>query len=90
MKCCGKPEVTLHIYLQCDGLAYLNVVLWNQPNVSSWVLCFNPATSDILKEQTTVENLIEYYSWDQAAGRTQKNKQMKLFMIMLWLSHLQH
>lgn len=57
IKRCGKPEVTLHVHLQCDGLLYLNVVLWNQSNVSSWVLCFNPAPSDILKAQTTVESL---------------------------------
>lgn len=36
-----------------------------------------------------MENLTQYYNWDQAAGRKQKNGRMKLSRIRFWLSHLQ-
>ena len=35
--------------LESGGLSYLDVVFWHQSNLSSGVLYFNPAASNILK-----------------------------------------
>lgn len=39
--------------MSSDSLPYLDVVLWHQSNFPSGILCFDPASSDMLKQTQT-------------------------------------
>lgn len=70
--------MTACIHLQSDGFSYLNIVLWNQPNISSGVLCFNPATSDILKGQTKME--LRPSSWQKTTAWAEETIQVEVLI----------
>lgn len=89
IKCCGKPEVTLHVHLQCDGLTL--------PQRSPLEPIQRLLVSSVLQsshlrhsKSTNHSGKPHYYNQDQAEGIKQKNGQMKLFRIRFSLSHLQH